>query len=84
MYYIGFTLASNYDRNIILSPFFHHFKYYPLSHYLKTSISEFATHASFGGGGSQITLPVTKSVPHNHTLYDCCKSLIEMSVTFLK
>ena len=46
------NLASNYDRNIILSPFLSQCS--PLSYCVKTSISEFPTYASFGGGGSQI------------------------------
>ena len=50
------NLASNYD-----TLFFYHSECSPLSHCVKTSISEFPTYASIGGGGSHFDLP-----PANH------------------
>ena len=48
------NLALNYDRNIIPSPFLS--QCIPLEHCVKTTISEFLTYASFGGGGSHICM----------------------------
>ena len=46
------NLASNCDRHIILSPFWGQCSL--LSYRVKTSIFEFPTYASFGGGGSHM------------------------------
>ena len=46
------NLASSYDRKIILSSFLSQCS--PLSYCVKTSISEFPTYASLGGGGSHM------------------------------
>ena len=57
------NLASNYERNIILPPL--ESQYPPPSHCVRITSSEFATYASFSGGGSQIGnifLEIRKSV----------------------
>ena len=53
MHSANVNLASNYDRNIIHSPFSSPSS--PLSHCVKTPISELPTYASFGGGGSHMS-----------------------------
>ena len=60
------NLASNYDRNIILSLLSRQCS--PLSHHVNTSISEFPTYASFGVGGHIGFLsPMHKKIPDSYS-----------------
>ena len=67
------NLASNYDKIIIISPFSSQCS--PLSHCVKTLISEFPTYASFGGGGSHM--------PYSNLSHVLLHMLSDENVNFL-